>query len=252
MGFFSRIYNLWRGFLSLFVGNLEEQNPEIVYENAINAMVEKHAELKTAAAGLIKNRSKLEAKIERLETELDATQLELDGAIEMENDEIALILLEKQDQLKDQFATAQNDLLQAEKDAEVVKEELNNHRAEIEKLKRERDDTLAQIKSAEARKQIQESLDGLSVDEELQALDKVREYRDRVKAEVQVNDELAESSIEGKLAEVRKEGAKSRARARLEKLKAERRGEAQPAAVETEVETPTAGDDSSPDPGKTL
>ena len=44
-GFFSRVGNLWKGFLSLWVSDVERKNPEIAYENAINSMVEKYAKL---------------------------------------------------------------------------------------------------------------------------------------------------------------------------------------------------------------
>ncbi len=41
MSLFSRMYNLWKGFISIFVGKVEEKNPEIAFENAINSMTEK-------------------------------------------------------------------------------------------------------------------------------------------------------------------------------------------------------------------
>ena len=72
MGFLSRLFNLVKGFLSIFVGRLEEKNPEIAYENAINNMTEKYSKLKSAAAGLIKNRAKLEARIKRTESQLES------------------------------------------------------------------------------------------------------------------------------------------------------------------------------------
>ena len=37
MGLWSRVTNLWKGFLSLFIEGIEVENPEIVYEAAINA-----------------------------------------------------------------------------------------------------------------------------------------------------------------------------------------------------------------------
>ena len=224
MGFFSRLYNLWTGVLSLFVGNIEEKHPEIAYENAINSMTEKYATLKSAAAGLIKNRSKLEARIEKNERELGELKYDLEAALEKGDDEIALVLIERQDQLLADLEGARQELNQAAKDAESVKESLRAVKAEIESLKRERDTTIAKIKSAEARQQIQEQLDGLTVDDDLKALENVREYRDRIEAEVQISDELQEGSLEGKLSEIRKDGAKNRARARLEALKAERAG----------------------------
>ena len=82
MGLLSRIYNLWTGFLSIFVGNLETKRPEIAYENAINSMTEKYAKLKSAAAGLIKNRTKLESRIKADEAELSELQMQIDVAVE--------------------------------------------------------------------------------------------------------------------------------------------------------------------------
>ena len=249
MGFFSRLANLWKGFQHLR-WKPREKHPEIAYENAINAMTEKYATLKTAAAGLIKNRSKLEARIQKNEKELEEGKYDLDAALAKGDDEIALVLIERQDQLTADIETARGELNQAVKDAESVKESLRSVKAEIENLKRERDTTVAKIKSAEARKQIQEQLDGLTVDDELKALDNVREYRDRIEAEVQIGNELEEGSLEGKLKEIRKEGAKTKARARLEQLKAQRAGVSEPeAAAEAVAESGGDGAADAPDAG---
>jgi len=222
MGFISRIYNLWKGFLSIFVGRMEEKHPEIAYENAINGMTEKYSKLKSAAAGLIKHRAKLEAKIQKATKELEETSLQVQIAVDNGDDEVAMILLTKQEELETELGDAKSDLAQAAKDAESAKDSLRSVKAEIEKLKRERDKTVAKIKDAEARKQIQEQLEGLSVDDEVKALDNVREYAERVSAEVQIGDELREDSLEGKLADIRKQTGSARAKAKLEALKAAR------------------------------
>ena len=39
VSFFARIGNLWKGFLSLWIADIEKDHPEIAYENAINGMV---------------------------------------------------------------------------------------------------------------------------------------------------------------------------------------------------------------------
>ena len=41
MSVFSRIGNLWKGFLSLWIADIEKEHPEIAYENAINSMISK-------------------------------------------------------------------------------------------------------------------------------------------------------------------------------------------------------------------
>ena len=220
MGIVTRLYNLWRGFLSVFVGNLEEKHPEIAYENAINGMTEKYTKLKSAAAGLIKHRSKLEARIKKAEAETQDLTAQVEMAVARGEDEVALLLIEKQEAVQTELDTAKADLIQAAKDAESAKGSLNAIRGEIDKLKNERDRVVAQIKDAEARKQIQEQLDGLSVDDDVKALDNVREYADRVRAEVQIGEELQEDSLEGKLSEIRAATTTSRAQAKLAALKA--------------------------------
>ncbi|MCA9540696.1 MAG: PspA/IM30 family protein [Myxococcales bacterium] len=228
----SRIYNLWKGFLSIFVGRMEEKHPEIAYENAINGMTEKYAKLKSAAAGLIKHRAKLEAKIQKASAEMEEVTAQIQVAVDEKDDEVAMVLLEKQEELEKELSDAQRDLAQAAKDADSAKDSLRAVKAEIEKLKRERDKVVAQIKDAEARKQIQEQLDGLSVDDEVKALENVREYADKVRAEVQIGDELKEDSLEGKLAAIKAKTGSVKARARLEALKKARAG----GATETEGE----------------
>ena len=47
-GVFGRLANLWRGFLSIWISDVEKAHPEIAYENAINSMVEKYSKLKRA------------------------------------------------------------------------------------------------------------------------------------------------------------------------------------------------------------
>lgn len=235
MGFFSRLYNLWKGFLSVFVGRLEEKHPEIAYENAINAMTEKYAKLKSAAAGLIKHRAKLEARIQKAEKELEDIDLQIEVAVERGDDEIALLLLEKKETLESDRDTAKTELAQAAKDAESAKNSLRGVKAEIEKLKQEKDKVVAKIKDAEARRQIQDQLDGLSVDDDVKALENVREYADRISAEVQIGDELAEDSLENKLDAIKTQTASVKAKARLEQLKAKR---AAKEAGGTETETP--------------
>ena len=224
MGFVNRVYNLWKGFLSLFVGRMEEKHPEIAYENAITSMTEKYAKLKSAAAGLIKHRAKLEALIQKGRAELEQIALDVNTAVDAGEDEIAMVLLEKQEEVEANLAENERDLQQAAKDADSAKNSLRQIKVEIDKLKRERDKVTAQIKDAEARKHIQEQLDGLSVDDDLKALENVREYADKVRAEVQIGDELKEDSIDGKLAAIRAQSGSAKAKMRLAAMKAKRSG----------------------------
>ena len=46
MAFFDRIGNLWKGFWSLWISDVENKNPEIVYEQAIDNRIKRHRDLK--------------------------------------------------------------------------------------------------------------------------------------------------------------------------------------------------------------
>ncbi|MGI8996884.1 MAG: hypothetical protein ACR2GW_09470 [Pyrinomonadaceae bacterium] len=48
-GVLSRLGNLWRGFLRLWISDIEKDHPEIAYENAIDSMIEKYTKLKLSA-----------------------------------------------------------------------------------------------------------------------------------------------------------------------------------------------------------
>ena len=86
-------------------------------------------------------------------------KLQIEVAVDKGEDEIAVTLLEQEEELNASLATDRNDLAQAASDAEKAKESLNSLRGEIDKLKREKDKMVAKIKDAEARKHIQEQLD---------------------------------------------------------------------------------------------
>ena len=62
MGLFSRLGNLWKGFLSLWIADIEQDHPEIAYENAINSMIAKYAKLKSATAAIIRRREDLRSE----------------------------------------------------------------------------------------------------------------------------------------------------------------------------------------------
>lgn len=99
IGLFRRLGNLWRGFLSLWLADIEKRHPEIAYENAIHSLVEKYTQLKTATAAIGRRREGLEDGLNRMLQELAQTEAKLDTAIETDQDDLALILIQKRNEL---------------------------------------------------------------------------------------------------------------------------------------------------------
>jgi phage shock protein A len=222
MGFFSRLGNLWRGFLSLWIADVEKQHPEIAYENAINSMVEKYTRLKTATANIIRRREELDARFARMNRDLQEAEAQLAAALDTNQDDLAVVLIQKKNELAKELADLRADLDLAQKDADSAKSSLLTVQAEIKKLQAERDSMLAKLQSAQARIKIQEQLDGLSVDDEVKALDNVRGHIKTTIAEANLGRELSESSLDSRLAALKNQAGDVQARAQLAELKAKR------------------------------
>jgi len=219
-GFFQRLANLFRGFLSLWISDVEKEHPEIAYENAIGAMIEKYAKLKRAAAAIIQRRDELHDRLARQSSELTQIAQDLDAAVQTSQDDLAIILIQKKDLFEKEVAELKADLETAGKEAESAKGALLQVQAEIKKLQAERDNMLAKMASAQARIRIQEQLEGLSVDAEVKALEGVRSHINETIAQANLGSELADSSLDTRLAALRRQSGGITARSQLDELKA--------------------------------
>jgi phage shock protein A len=230
-GSFSRLANLWKGFLSLWVSGIEQEHPEIAYENAINSMIERYGGLKKATAAIIRRREDVEQQLNSATKELAQVTQDLNAAIETKQDDLGVVLVQKKNQLETQVAELQGEMADAGKEADSAKASLMQVQADIKRLKAEKDQMLAKFQSAKARLRIQEQLDGLSVDAEVKALENVRDHIKNVAAEAKLGKELHESSLDERLAQLRGSSADVTARQQFEQLKAA--AAAKKAAVKT-------------------
>ena len=222
ISFFARIGNLWKGFLSLWVADIEKDHPEIAYENAINSMIEKYSKLKSATAAIIRRREELADRNARLTRDLAQAEAELAAAVETNQDDLAMVLIQKKNSLTAELGELRTDLDTAQKDADSAKSSLLSVQSEIKKLQAERDTMLAKMHSAQARLKIQGQLDGLSVDAEVRALDNVREHIKNTIAEANLGKELSESSLDSRLAALKNQTGDVQARQQLAELKAKK------------------------------
>jgi phage shock protein A len=221
-GVFARLANLWRGFLSLWISDIEKQHPEIAYENALNSMVGKYAKLKAATAAIISRREEIDTRFQAATREMAQVEAQLTAAVETNQDDLSVLLIQKKNQLAQELNELQAELGTAHKDADSAKSSLLNVQGEIRGLKAERDSMLAKFRSAEARIRIQEQLDGLSVDAEVKALDNVREHIKNTIAQANLGKELADTSLDARLEKLKSQTGDVQARQQLAELKAKR------------------------------
>ena len=219
-GFFRRLSNLWKGFVSLWIADIEKEHPEIAYENAINSMIEKYSKLKKATAAIIRRREELSERLAQQNKELAQVMADLNVAIETNQDDLSVVLIQKKNVLEKEVGDLKGDLEAASKDADSAKASLVTVQNEIKKLKAEKDTMLAKMQSAQARIKISEQLDGLSVDAEVKALDNVREHIKNTIAQANLNSELKSTDLDERLKSLRTQSGDVTAKSELAQLKA--------------------------------
>jgi phage shock protein A len=218
-GFFGRMGNLWKGFLSLWVSGIEREHPEIAYENAINSMVAKYTQLKKATAAIIRRREDITGRLDKARKELANIDRDLVAAVQSDQKDLGIVLIQKKGSLTSEVTELDAELKQANTDAESAKASLVQVQGEINKLKGEKDRMLAKLASAQARVKINEQLEGLSVDAEVKALDNVREHIKNTVAEATLGDELKENDLDNRLNKLRQSSGDATANDEWEKLK---------------------------------
>jgi phage shock protein A len=219
MNFIGRLSNLWTGFVSLWITDVEKRHPEIAYQNAIDSMIDKYGKLKSATAAIMRRREEIAARLEGERSELAAIAGDLTAALATGQDELGIVLIQKKNALEASIKGLEQEMEQARTDAQEAKDSLIQVKAEIQKLKDEKDRMLAQMHSAQARLKIQNQLDGLSVDAEVRALDNVRDHIKNTVAEAKMGSELRDSDLDIKLARLRQSSGAITARQQLEEMK---------------------------------
>ena len=219
INFILRLSNLWSGFVSLWITDVEKRHPEIAYQNAIDSMIEKYGKLKSATASIMRRREDVSARLGRDQQELAAINADLNVALATGQDELGIVLIQKKNALEASIKSLEQDMEQARTDADEAKSSLVQVKSEIQKLKEEKDRMLAQMLSAEARLKIQNQLEGLSVDAEVRALDNVREHIENTVAEAKMGSELRDSDLDVQLNKLRQSSGAITARQQLEEMK---------------------------------
>lgn len=226
INFFDRLGNLWRGFVSLWIADVEKKHPEIAYENAINSLISKYTKLKSATAAIIRRRDEIDHRVNTERQTLAAIASDLEAALATNQDDLAMVLLQKKSAVEAELSGLAAEAEQAKVDADDAKNALLAVKSEIDKLKGERDRMLAKMQSAQARIQIQSQLDGLSVEADVQALDKVRDHIKNTISEANLGKELRDSDLDVRLDKLRQQSGSITARAQLDELKRQRAAQA--------------------------
>ncbi len=233
--FISRMLNLIGGKLRRWLRTTEARDPEAVYEAAIGDRLRRYHQLKTAAAGVIYMRNKLERELRAKTAELAEVEEQAGQAADMNEDQCALILLQRKHELEADCARLREELAELTREAEDAKKNLVAFKGEIEKLRIEKVRMLARLRNAQARVRIQEALETISYDDDVRALEEVRESIQRILAQAGVNREINGADLDAQMEEIRRRNAEAKAQAELAELKRRRRPPLAPMEIFTQA-----------------
>ncbi len=247
MGFFDRMKSVWKGKVANSLNGMEQANPEAVYESAITERERSYKELKRATAGLVALRQKAEEELEKARRDLAQVTPAVEMAVADGDDDTALVLLQQKETLERRVPELEAEIEQLQTRSDDAKQGLNAFKAEIDKLRREKDEMLAMKASAEARIQMQETLQGVSQDADIQGLANERAHIDQMHSDA--NEGLLDAdgvSLRHKVEKARERMAETSAKQQLEAMKAQMRarkdGGSAPART-LDPPSPAASDD---------
>lgn len=239
MSVLGRFRNLMNGVFGQWVKRREQRNPGAVYEAAIQARAKQYGKLREAAAGVIYMRGKLTTELQEKSAELAAVGHELGAAVDRDDDDVALPLIAHRNRLRDEVDRLRQEVDDVSAEAEAAKRNLIVFQKEISKLEDEKVRMLARWANARARARFQRTLDELSPDADIRALEEVREHIHKLTAALQVGRELDDAGLDVRLSAIRKSQADAAARGELAELKRARQqrmlpvtlGKSEPAAA---------------------
>jgi len=219
-GAIGRLFNFFSGLLGTWVRDREQENPRVVYEQAIHGRLRRYAELKEAVAGILYLRNKLEAEIRDRRGEIARLSADAERAVRRADEALAVAIVTHRHELVEDLARAEQELEGLRTEADAAKENLLHFREEIRSLEREKGRALAVFAGARMRRQVRAAIDGISVDADVRALEGVREYVAKLATEAHLDGELARGSdLRNRLAEIRVDARHEAARAEVEEIK---------------------------------
>ena len=222
--FLARLINLIRGKLSQWMSGRERRDPAAVYEAAIGERQRQYSRLREAAASILYMRNKLGRQLEAARTELEDADVQLDLALDRDDDEAALFLIGRKERLDEDVERIRTELEALTREADAAKRNLTAFQAEIERLRDEKNRNLARLANAEARLRLQNAIAGLTPDADIAALEGVREYVEKMVSSLASELESGDTGLDARLGRIRAEQASQAARAQLAELKRSRRG----------------------------
>lgn len=223
MGLFSRLGALIRGFFGLFVGGMEERNPELLFED-IKLQIEKaRKEAEQQILEIQTNAEMIKIEMKNSEKNLNAVKARTEAAQKQGDKDMLIELLMQEEEYqatyethKATYDTAMAEVARIREDYKIFESEMGAKLNELKTLK-------SQAKMAQLRENINSvnaryTSKNNTVGSVNESMERARDLVNRKTARANAVESLGDTNIEMKLKRLDMTSARDRARARAEAM----------------------------------
>lgn len=229
MGLFSRLGALIRGFFGLFVGGLEEKNPEVLFEDIKNQIEKARKEAEQQIIEIQTNAELIKIEMKTSEKNLNAVKARIEAAQKQGDKDLLIELLMQEEEYQATYDThkatydsAMNDVQRIREDYRIFESEMNGKLNELKTLK-------SQAKMATLRENINAvnsryTSKSSRVGKVNENMDRARDIVNRKTARANAMESLSNENTEMKLKRLDMNSVRERARARAEAMLSNEQG----------------------------
>lgn len=223
MGLLKRLGNLIRGFFALFVGGLEKDNPELLFEDIKNQIEKARKESEQQIIEIQTNAELIKIEMKNAEKNLAAIKARIETASKQNDKEVLVALLMQEEEYTTVYETHKATYESVTAEAAKIREDYKIFESEMQAKLNELNALKSQSKMAGLRENInslnaQFTAKGNRVGGVNDAMDKAREIVNERTARANAIESLGNDDIDMKLKRLDLDSARERAMARAEAL----------------------------------
>jgi len=223
MGLFSRLGSMVRGFFGMFVGGLEERNPELLFEDIKNQVDRARKEAEKQIVEIQTNAEMIKIEMKNAEKNLNAVKARVESAQRQGDKEILIELLVQEDEYQATFETHKATYDNAMADVSRIREDFKMFESEMSAKLNE----LKTLKSQAKMAQLKENINSVNarytsnnnkVGNINENMERAREIVNKKTARANAVESLNSDNMDLKLKRLDMNSARDRARARAEAM----------------------------------
>jgi phage shock protein A len=223
MGFFKRLGALIRGFFGLFVGRVEEKNPEVLFEDIKNQIAKARKEAENQILEIQTNAELIKIEMKNSEKNLAAIKARVEAAQKQGEKDLLIELLMQEEEYQSIYdthkATYENAMSEVSKirdDYKMFESEMSAKLNELKTLKSQA--KMASLKENISSVNAKYASKSNRVGKVNESIDRAREIVNKKTARANAVESLSQDNVDLKLKRLDMNSARDRARARAEAL----------------------------------